>query len=477
MQPPIPQRAGPFLYLRGHDARGLHLCVLAVRPEAEAAPELHAGAAPVRTAPILRCAGLCVWRAEFTLSPDAGGYAFEGRHHPVATDLSGDLRIAFVSCNGQEHHDLSRSPESRNRLWLRLAEQHRAQPFHLLLQGGDQVYADEVLEADPRLAAWRAGEARGRAPLDAAERERLAAALDRAFLHRYLATLALPGSAEAMASIPSFAMWDDHDICDGWGSLSPAQLDADVGRLLFERARAWFLVFQTGSAPDALPDHALDPGGATLAGAVHLPGLDILAPDLRSERRPDRVMGPAGWAAFERGLARARAPRLLLMSSVPALGPRLSLIESVLHLLPRAQKYEDDLRDQWQSRAHRHEWRRFLERLTAHHEAGRATTLLSGEIHLATRGTIAARPAPLHQLVASGITHPPAPRGWALALGALARLGESPLRDRPTRFHPLPGQRGIYRAERNYLVLERRGTGWQARWEMEETGTTPPLPL
>ncbi|MDZ7811437.1 MAG: hypothetical protein U5L11_17070 [Arhodomonas sp.] len=64
-----------------------------------------------------------------------------------------------------------------------------------------------------------------------------------------------------------------------------------------------------------------------------------------------------------------------------------------MHVTPGAQKYEDDLRDQWQSRWHRDEWRRFLRLLLDTHERTEgALTVLSGEIHLATRGTLATRP-------------------------------------------------------------------------------------
>lgn len=57
--------------------------------------------------------------------------------------------------------------------------------------------------------------------------------------------------------------------------------------------------------------------------------------------------------------AEAAAPvqgHTFLMSSVPLLGPRLSLLEALMVAVPKMQKYEDDLRDQWQSRAHRAEW-------------------------------------------------------------------------------------------------------------------------
>jgi hypothetical protein len=222
----------------------------------------------------------------------------------------------------------------------------------------------------------------------------------------------------------------------------------------------------------------LDREGGSLGWHAALPGLDIVAPDLRSERRPDRVMGPAGWAGFERALAQAEGARLLVMSSVPAVGPRLSWVERAMQLTRRMEKYEDDLRDQWQSRAHRAEWRRFLSALAAlHARPGRAVTLVSGEIHLATHGTMATAAGPLHQLVASGIAHPVPPLLYARGLGALASLGEAPLPEHPLRLRPLPGQRRIYAAERNFLWLERRDGAWQAVWELEESGTSPPLPL
>jgi hypothetical protein len=62
-------------------------------------------------------------------------------------------------------------------------------------------------------------------------------------------------------------------------------------------------------------------------------------------------------------------------------------------------------------------------------------------------------------------------------LGALAWLGEDPLPDHPIRVERLPGQTTRYVAERNYLLLERSGGAWSARWDLEQSGMTPPLGL
>lgn len=474
-----PPTTGPLLFLRGPSAAtdGIAVAVILPRPEGAPRPDItHPGGATTPTR-IARQDGIDIWRAAFDLTGAGAWYAVDGARYPVRADLTGDLHIAFVSCNGQEADDLTRDPARRNRLWADLLARHRADPLHLMLQGGDQIYADEVLDADPALKAWRRYRPSGRAPLSAWDRTDLTQTLNHAFLDRYLATLGQPETAALMAEVPSFAMWDDHDICDGWGSLPTEQLDCDIGRLLFAVARRWFLIFQTGTAPDDLPEAAPDRTGRNLTLHIPLPGLDLIAPDLRSERRPEMMMGPTGWFAVKGALARATAPRSLILSTVPALGPRLSLVEAMMHYIPRAQKYEDDLRDQWQSRWHRAEWRRFLRAITGHHEGGHKTTLLSGEIHLATRATMAGPGTPVHQLVASGISHDPPPRAWAWTLGALARLGEAPLPAHPIRLHPLPGHRTIYRAERNYLLLHREGADWRARWILENSGPTPGMDL
>ena len=470
-------RAGPFLYYRGHHGDRVSLAVILVRPERENPPDLHAEGGTVRAEPLYVWHGGKVWRYSFDLAtqPDAS-YTLDGARYPVETVMSGDLRIAYVSCNGQEHGDRERPGEERNVLWQRLGRQHEADPFHLLLQGGDQIYADEMLDSRPELRAWRDGEPP--ATRDPNVLLAIRNALRTHLFDRYLQLYTQDGPAALLARIPSLCMWDDHDICDGWGSLKPAQLDSPIGRAVFGVARELFMLFQLGAHPDGPPPICLDPGGGTLSWAASLPGVDLVAPDLRSGRRPDRVMSELGHDTFDRAMDAATAERVFVLSSVPVLGPRLSWVERGLLLMPGVQKYEDDLRDQWQSRVHRAEWRRFLRRLLdSHGRPDQHVTVLSGEIHLATHGTLAYGPRPMHQLVASGITHPPAPRRYARSLGALARLGESPLPGHPIRLQPLPGQRGIYTAQRNYLILERTDGAWHARWELEHDGTTPALPL
>lgn len=471
----IAPRAGPMLFLRAVEPDAVRVAAICIRGADEAPPEVsadrHAGP-PERLA---ECAGLVVWRSQIALGLPEARYTVDGEEYSVATDFLGDVTFAFASCNGQETGDFERSPEERNALWSDLARRRDEGPIHLLLHGGDQIYADEVTQAHPLSAGWP-DDVNGTLTED--EAAALRESLRQAYFRRYAVQLGQAGFADVVARVPSLCIWDDHDICDGWGSLPPEALDSDVGHILFDAAREAYLLFQHGCRADERPPLTLDGAGDNLPWRIDLPGVTVMAPDLRSTRRPDRVMDDYGWQSFEATVDALTAKRVLLISSVPALGPRLSWVERLMNAIPGAEAYEDDLRDQWQSWMHRKAWIRFLGSLrNAHESDGRRLTVLSGEIHLATRAEMYCKNGPMHQLVASGITHPPPPNGYARGLGLLAGLGEAPLAGHPIRIRPLPDQRRRYVNERNYLILRRRAANWSASWQLEDSGETPELPI
>ncbi|XWN31282.1 MAG: alkaline phosphatase D family protein [Devosia sp.] len=466
----------PVLFLHDIGPDRVTLAALAVHPSDERPGRLVTAAQQVEPQRLVARGGRTAWRYVFTVPFAADTwYEVAGTRYLVDTDYRGDLSLAYVSCNGQEHEDTAREETERNLMWRRLGGQHDARAFQLLLHGGDQIYADEVVSAHPASAGWPSDIPH---TLSDGERASLYDALCEAFFTRYADQYAQRDFAYVAARVPSFAMWDDHDICDGWGSLAPEILDSDVGVTLFAAARECFLLFQAATGPGELPPLCADRTGHSLSLSLTLPGVTILAPDLRSERRPNRIMGETGWRTFKDALDKVDAGQVLVLSSVPALGPRLSLLERLIPFVPKLRKYEDDLRDQWQSAAHREEWRAFLSALLASHESdGITVTVLSGEIHLATHATMGTAAGDLHQLVASGITHPAPPRIYARGLGAFAALGEAPIPGHPIIIRGLPGHKQRYCAERNFLVLERRDGRWSAVWNLEESGRTPELSL
>lgn len=474
-EPPIV--TGPILFLDDIGASGAQLSALFIAT-GRARPE------PVKTVDGVHAAErladydhATVWRARFHLPADRpSSYQWSGESYDVAGDLRGDMRIAYVSCNGEEIGDLEREGSERNAMWARLREDHRSAPFSLLLHGGDQVYADQVTEGHPLSEDWPEHIPKDPSRADLAD---LRHHLRERFLERYTGLYRAPEFAWIAARVPSLMQWDDHDICDGWGSLPRSKTYSPVGQTLFEVARESFLTFQHAAADGELPRRFHDPSGLHLGWSVRTAGLRILAPDMRSERTRRAIMGEGGWAMMRAEAAAPVQGHTFLMSSVPLLGPRLSLLEALMVAVPKMQKYEDDLRDQWQSRAHRAEWCDMLRLVRDMALAdGHDVAVLSGEIHLATRATMKLRTDRwLHQLVASGIAHRAPPKAWARFLGALAQLGESPLRGNPIRIRRIPGQASRYIAERNYLLLERHSDSWRARWVLEQSGTTPPLTL
>ncbi len=468
---------GPILILNDIGDAALSLSALFIA-QADVSPPPVETPGGVHDATVLaRFDRATVWRARFELPSDRPSeYRWNGETYPVAGDLRGDLRIAFVSCNGEESGDLEREGSERNAMWARLCRAHRDASFTLLLHGGDQVYADEITQSHPLSEGWPSRIPDDPRPADLADLRRH---LRERFLERYAALYAAPEFAWIAARVPSLMQWDDHDICDGWGSLKPSRTYSAVGQMLFATARESFLIFQQAAGDGDLPKRFHDPAGRHLGWRVRAPGVQILAPDLRSERTRRTVMGAGGWAMMGDEAAGQTPDRTLLVSSVPLLGPRLSILEALMRAIPRMQKYEDDLRDQWQSRAHREEWRRIL-RLVRDmaHSSGRNVTAISGEIHLATRAVMEiGNGLRIDQLVASGIAHRPPPGAWARLLDSLARLSEAPLAGYPIRIERLPGRRGRYVAERNYLMLERRSDRWSAAWELEAGGRTPDLAL
>ena len=468
----------------------MQVAAIFVAPPGSTLPPILTSAGPVPVRLLARFGGAELHRARFALPADrAGWYNWRDQRFDVASDLRGDLRIGYASCNGEEHGDLTRDPAERGAIWARLAQMHAQQPLSLLLHGGDQIYADEATLGHPLSDGWPDHLPKDPSQADLADLQRH---LREKFLERYVQAFTTPGCADLMARVPSLMQWDDHDICDGWGSLQRSRTYSPVGQTLYAVAHEAAMLFQHGCLPndpprdlpgghsDDLPGRFTDPKGQHLSWQVATKDLRILGPDLRGERTRRDVMRDGGWQMMENASAATAPGRTLVMSSVPVLGPRLSLFEGVMLMIPAMQKYEDDLRDQWQSRAHRASWRRMLDLLTRMAEApGQDLTILSGEIHLATRAEMRLRGGVMHQLVSSGVAHRPPPKAWARMLGALSHLGGSPLPGHPIRFRRIPGHRTRYVADRNALLLTRNGAGgdWSAQWLFETTGVSAPLPI
>ena len=478
MQTPVDLRGrslGPLLYFRGMVDGRVALTAIVATASGTAPPALRAEGVDVPPRRILRAPGVDVHRYALDLPARAGAsYTFDGAEIPVACDLAGDLRIGFAACNGQESGDFARDADERNAMWRRLGALHREAPFHLLLQGGDQIYADEVTRAHPLSSDWPR-EVAGMS-LDALQLASLYDSLLEAFVHRYVATFSQPEYAWLAARVPTLAMWDDHDICDGWGSRSEAVLRSDIGQALFAVARRTFLVFQMGEAPDEVPAHVSAAGGDGLSWRVDLPGLRIVAPDLRTERTKARVLGQAGWRAFEASL-KDPPERLLLVSSVPLLGPRLSLSRRSWSARPGPRSTRTTCATSGRA-ARTARNGAPPSRLVAVHERGTALYRRLGRDpprHPRHDGDRARAAAPARRLrhLAPAPRRAPTParsarwRGWERRPCRRTRSGSA----------RCPASARSTWPSATSSCSSGRDRAWSAYWELENSGRTPPLPL
>lgn len=464
---------GPMLLFRGREGREWRLAATMLQ-DGEAAPEplLPEGGPPVEPMLLVRHRGRSFWRYDFAVTletaPRRAHYAIGARRWPVALPAAdGPLRVAFTACNGTEGPD-ARPEEERNERWRHLAARHDEAPFHLLLHGGDQIYADSLWRDIPELAAWR------RLPrwrrVDAPLCGGTAEAVRDYFFMLYRKAWSDAEVSGPFAGIPSLMMWDDHDIVDGWGSHSAALQRSPVFQGVWRAARESFALFQLGARPDGLPPGFARPDGGHFGWAYRVGHIGILAPDLRSQRTKYRVMGETGWADFLAGLdAIAGCRHLLLLSSVPAVHADPSPIERLLERLPFIQQHQDDLRDQWQSYAHHREWHRLLRALLDFgRETGAGVTALSGEIHLGALGRVRGRGAVLHQLISSGIVHPPPPWPVTAFFEWVTRRPRRLAKDLRMEMLPLVDGRRRYLAARNWLEIELPPDGGlQAVWYAE----------
>lgn len=419
---------------------------------------------------------LRLWRFDFAvprgLQDGRAAYGFDGDERRWFLSVPGTAappRLAYTSCGGcEDEAKIAAGGLTRNERWAHLLSRHRSTPLHLILMGGDQVYADELWHRVPALKAASDQRLMRRRAMGPAPD--LTQQLEAWYLATYRHAWNQPEVAALLSSVAGFRMWDDHDIVDGWGSHPMDLLESPIYQAIYMAARRAFRLFQVGMNDDDPADTLFAEEPPSFTQGMMINGIGVLAPDLRSERQPEQVLSPATLAAMPAWLDRFQAcSHLLLMSSVPLIFPGFGWAERLLKLLPGRQLLEDDLRDQWRSPAHSRQWRTMLGHLSDFvRRSGTRVTILSGEVHLAAHGRLTGPGVDIHQLVSSGIVHPP-PHGLAVSvMEHLSRKKES-LPGRSTlSMQPLTPSGKRLLTNRNYLTLTGRDDGGlTAEWHAE----------
>lgn len=401
-------------------------------------------------------------------------YGLGQQYFSVALPKAGFApRIAYTSCNGFSSLKAMKGVKDNNALWRRMTEKHALSPYHLLIMGGDQVYADSMWETLPTMKAWSElsfSEANA-APFSASMRDEL----EDFYFGLYTSRWAQTEVAKALATIPTIMMWDDHDIIDGWGSYLAERQGCHVFKGMWPLARQAFSVFQQHNERNAPPSGISPHHGFTMGHVVG--SVAILALDMRSERTTDLVLSPDHWNSVYQWLtALPQVDHLIVMSSIPVVYPGFDTIERILGWLPGQQELEDDLRDHWNSRPHKGERLRLIHRLLELSKAKQIRpTIISGDVHVGALGLIESQRdgnAAVNQLISSGIVHPGPPAVMLFALTHLFDSEDEIDRGIMARMIEFPGTKEKFIGRRNYLSLEpddqEVGARYWANWEVED---------
>lgn len=319
-----------------------------------------------------------------------------------AKDRAERLDFLLMSC-----HDPAQAVDDGlggYRVWSTIPQIREHNDLRFALLAGDQIYGDAVQE------------------------EVLAAKTHEARLEHYLKVYrkfwSHPAYRKALCSLPSYLMWDDHDITDGWGSRSDSFVDADSSEFrpewknLFRAAREAYIAMQAIRCPEPLitgPQAGFD-------YCFRVGRIGFAIADLRSQRnvRRHQVWSHAQHSAVETWIRQNKRDLDVLFfispvvvthgwpqmeKAIRSFAPTLSFLTNILSHLPLAKRFRavqrlikrniqdvggfrDDLEDAWASDPNREQAEQLLDLLFGlqNPKDGAPTIpviILSGDIHAA----------------------------------------------------------------------------------------------
>ncbi len=328
-------------------------------------------------------------------------------------------RIAYASCNGFSSADLHQKTSDPYALWKKMSVLHNQNPFSLLIMGGDQLYADSIWVEVPSLRHWK--EQTRRKKIKKRATKKLTAELDRFYENLYMTQWQNEFMSLLLASIPSLMMWDDHDIFDGWGSYPDDQHNCPTYQAIFKTAKRYFELFQIRSIKNST---LLSKQQDYYSFLVKFRNFHVLGLDNRSQRTLNQVMEDRNnsmsthWQKVITQLRKIQTDNLLVLSGMPVVYRDFSHAESLLDLTPWQEELTDDIKDHWRANRHQGERLRLIMHLLSCHsrrkQTGKTTRtiILSGDVHIGCMGAIIDKRMSqehhkIHQIVSSGIVHPP----------------------------------------------------------------------
>lgn len=399
----IKLECGPILLFRGSDKGGYKIALLVVTPSDGSKPKLNILPAPVndvnakllisRGDDNLWCYDFAVpqFETSYACQYSIGGKSFKfwvpaSKETPrfVITSCSGFMHIPPWEINESNMKKMKLSHE-KNFMWKRLIDEHEKKRYHILIQGGDQVYSDPFWEVVKEISHFKGlGDPR---IVNFPVTDSIKDQIDAFYMRIYKESWKETWIKDALAQIPSVMMWDDHDIMDGWGSFDDANLQCPLIKDgAWKAAEKYFLGFQQGGTIEDVPGNLK----GSFKGHHHMcivNGVGIAAIDIRTERTKTVVMTEESYAAIFKWLNENsnNMDHLVLMSSIPIIYNDFAVLEKLIK--GHGVGIEDDLLDHWRSQPHNTERVVFLNKLFDWaHKSSTRITVISGDVHIGAVG-------------------------------------------------------------------------------------------
>ncbi len=312
-------------------------------------------------------------------------------------------------------------------------ERHNKDDLRFLIAGGDQVYVDGVDSLD----IWKYLNKvmrKEKGKVYPSQEEMVSWYRD-----IYRGYWGFPSVRKVFSSFPTYMMWDDHELADGWGSfkLDPKNKTDELDEIFpqrkarkLKRADCFELLKRMGKAAFQVYNeyqHSHNPPTAKAGQydyAVTHGSTATYFLDTRGyrdfNRSKNRILGSEQLKRFcdwLKALDPKKTRYLFVASSVPMMHMRSVIVNADDSLLADMANLQDDLRDAWEHKSHNAERKILVKALFDAAQRGIKVSILSGDVHTSAvfRMVHKQSKAVIYQLTSSAITYnKPRLLGWIL---------------------------------------------------------------
>lgn len=346
------------------------------------------------------------------------------------------LSFGFYSCHMPYHKTLFGNTVLDNMdmwdLFKTAIQRHREKGLLFNIAGGDQVYVDGI----DTLNLWQYLNKVMRVE----EGEILPKEEDMVSWFRdiYRGYWGFNTLQQVFSTVPTYMMWDDHELCDGWGSymkkegestgmesILPAITEKNI---TYEQAAELIeRMFRAGKRVYGEYQHSHNPptDDGVYDYGYYVADCAFYVLDGRGQRDVNResyrILGQEQMGRFKAWLESAESRSksfLFVVSAVPVLHLRPALVNADRSAMAKMMGLGDDLRDSWEHDLHDAEREEMTRLLFDAAKRGQRVCILSGDVHIAAAFKIEHEGSIIYQLTSSAITYNvPRPLQFLLSLG------------------------------------------------------------